>query len=48
MSLNTDPNQRNKLNLRDADSARARITTNDSHPPPPPKSDEQITKYSLH
>ncbi|CAF1287123.1 unnamed protein product [Rotaria sordida] len=47
MSLNTDSIQRNKPVLRDADSQRSRITTNEPHifnlPPPPSSSSSSIT-----
>ncbi|CAF3697169.1 unnamed protein product [Rotaria sp. Silwood1] len=46
MSLNNDSIQRNKSILRDTDSQRSRITTNESHifnlPPPP-----STTNHSL-
>jgi hypothetical protein len=51
MSLNNDPNQRNKPILRDIDSSRTRLTTNESHilnlPPPPLPLPPSSTNYSL-
>jgi hypothetical protein len=51
MSINNDPNQRNKSSLRDVESPRTRITTNDSHilnlPPPPLPLPPSSTNHQL-